>query len=107
MEALTAQGRDSNRIRVVNSRSRVGEEFPENLRRFAKWGQTSTLARMRENVLLALPLLSLLRLLLPYLLYEEYLHGFRIKKKFGGRKREREENGEKSRILFFIDFPRR
>ena len=69
--------------------------------------QTSTDARMRENVLLALPLLSLLRLLLPYLLYEEYLHGFRIKKKFGGRKREREENGEKSRILFFIDFPNR
>ena len=64
---------------------------------------------MRENVLLALPLLSLLRLLLPYLLYEEYLHGFRIKKKFGGRKegRRREGNGEKSRILFFIDFPRR
>ena len=60
MEALTAQGRDPNRIRVVNSRSRVGEEFPENLRRLAKWGQNSTDARMRENVLLALlsPLLA-------------------------------------------------
>ena len=48
-----------------------------------------------ENVLLALT-----RSFVPYLVYEECLHGFRIKKKFSGKRR-------KSRILFFIDFPNR